>query len=669
MTNRSTVHFRSAATLAFIIAFSFLLPLSAFAENDLSEVVADSGFRPNPNGFSFENWGGNEYPDSDLTADDAVTLFGDDVCARWDGDDCVPTPAAELWVERMNAAMKGGHCEGMAAMSAAFYTKAESLSDYGAKQTYALKPDDAELLRAISQYFVTQSLEPVQSETSATKDYSLQEIVDGLIKTLSSKEDAVTLGIYYPPVGGHAITPYKVERRGTTEYRVYVYDNNYPGVEKYVDIDVANDEWEYSGAALNPKEDAAPWSGGSGMMDFTPLSLRMEDLECPFCGNDGPPSGKRPAKAPQPPKKPVSDSDEFTIITPNRCSQIQATRKKDKKQLVKGAKAAKNEIKGASMSPLRGSRGCVVHLPKDEEYEVELVEDGMPNFSPTTELVVFVSGMVYDIANIALSQSGPQTITFDDDTFTFESEGSQSPRIRIAEDGPESDGAYEVDGFTIGDGYSFTVNQDKDGDIAFSDTDPNVDTYDIDAESVDDDDTEEMHFEDVTPGEHGRAMLDLDEKGDIDLDIDSDSDGTEDEADADDDNDGTPDASDTDDDGDGLSDDKEATDFDHDSIPDDRDGDDDNDGIADATDADDHTVEAGDEDSDHDGVIDEADGDDDNDGKADSGEDELASGGSHSEEPEVADDASDDDAIEEDGGEGDDDESSGDEGPADGGEE
>ncbi|MBP8177418.1 MAG: hypothetical protein KAX77_06575, partial [Xanthomonadales bacterium] len=76
------------------------------------EVVADSGFRPQPHGFSFQNWGGKEHPHAQLTADDAAYLFGDQVCARKQGDRCVPTPAASMWIAEMNRATESGHCEG-----------------------------------------------------------------------------------------------------------------------------------------------------------------------------------------------------------------------------------------------------------------------------------------------------------------------------------------------------------------------------------------------------------------------------------------------------------------------------------------------------------------------------------------------------------------------------
>lgn len=130
------------------------------------KVLADSGFRPKPNGFSFENWGGNEYPYSNLTSNDLVALFGEQVCARWNGNTCVATPAAKVWLNEINQMMKGGHCEGMAALSAAFQIKQESPGDYGGKQAFDLTPKDRSLMATISTYFATQVLEVGDCEHS-----------------------------------------------------------------------------------------------------------------------------------------------------------------------------------------------------------------------------------------------------------------------------------------------------------------------------------------------------------------------------------------------------------------------------------------------------------------------------------------------------------------------
>ena len=569
-----------------------VLVSNLYAENQATDgskgtVIADSGFRPKPGGFSFENWGGDQYPYSDLTANDAVGLFGEKVCARWEGDICVPTPATKTWLAEMNQMMKGGHCEGMAALSAAFHIKEEKSSEYGGKQPFELTPKDRALMATISTYFATQALEPVQSKTALTREWPLQKIVDVIVDTLKAGKDYPTLGIY-GAAGGHAITPYLVEQRGPGDYRMYVYDNNYPGAEKWVDINVAKDRWVYAGAALNPKEDAAPWEGGAGAMDVTLLSTRYEPLACPFCGTHTPP--RAPAKPPTPaarPRGPSVQSDSYSIVTPNRCSQVQATRKKDKKQLSSGKDGVKREIPGATMSSLRGTRGCYVRLPANEQYSVSLVDDGRPVNAPTTDLFIFGSGSAYGVSNIALSSGTVQTFSLGQSGFSYQAGGTQKPTLIVATDTGKPNAYYEVSGFTLTNGFQFSAEMSSSGAVSFSDDDPALDSFDVRGEIVSESGDEDVALVDLESGDKGTIELEVEDDGDLDVDIDSDSDGTEDEKDTDDDNDGTLDAQDADGDNDGTPDAQEEEDSDQDGTADDQDTDDDNDGTPDAQDTDD----------------------------------------------------------------------------------
>jgi len=613
------------------------------------KVLADSGFRPKPNGFGFENWGGDQHPISKLTAEDVQAFFGDRVCARFDKNQCVLTPAAKLWAGEMNKMMEGGHCEGMAALSAAFHVKKEAVTDYGAPQTFDLQPKKADLMRTISMYFATQALEPVNKSTSLTREWALQKIIDQLVSAIGSKTDYITLGIYGAQ-GGHAVTPYMVEQLPSGVHRIYVYDNNYPGAEKYVDVDVAKDRWTYAGAALNPKEDPAPWEGGSGSMDVTLLSTRYEPLQCPFCGDHRPPKNPPPQQPSSSQRKPSIQSDGYTVVTPARCSQVQATRKSDKKQISSAKNGAKAEISGATMTSLRGSRGCIVRLPRDQQYDVALVSDGSVVTPGNVGITIFYPGSVYSVSNVALTASAAQTFSLSKDNFSYIAGGTQKPTVRIAEDRDGPNTLYEVSGFTIEDGKSFGAVEGEDGQITFYDNDSKLDMCDISAEVIDESGTSSYDLDDVDFGDNGRVVLHAEDNGDLDVDIDSDGDGTVDDLDTDDDNDGTLDAKDSDDDNDGVADDKEGVDSDGDSIPDSKDNDDDNDGELDASDSDGLSRDAGDTDSDNDGVVDEADTDDDNDGVSDDKDsDDDNDGTPDASDPDSADDDSDDEDSDHDG--------------------
>lgn len=607
------------------------------------KVLADSGFRPKPNGFGFQNWGGDQHPISKLTAEDVQGLFGDRVCARFEKNECVLTPAAKLWANEMNQTMQGGHCEGMAALSAAFHIKKEVVADYGAPQTFELQPKKADLMRTISMYFATQALEPVNKSTALTREWPLQKIVDQLVEAIKSKTDYITLGIYGAQ-GGHAITPYMVQQLASGVYRIHVYDNNYPGAEKYVEVDIAKDRWKYAGAALNPKEDPAPWEGSSGSMDVTLLSTRYEPLQCPFCGDHRPPKNPPPQQPGSPQRKPSVESDGYTVLTPVSCSQVQATRKSDKKQISSVKNGAKAEISGATMTQLRGSGGCVVRLPRDQQYDVALVGSGSARAPDNVGITIFYPGSVYSVSNVALAGSAAQTFSLSKDNFSYIAGGTQKPTIRIAEDRDGPNTLYEVTGFTIQDGKSFGAMEGEDGQITLYDNDSKLDMCDISAEVVDESGTSSYDLDDVDFGDNGRVVLHANDDGKLDVDIDSDGDGTVDDLDTDDDNDGIPDDKDSDDDNDGIADDKEDVDSDGDSIPDSKDNDDDNDGGPDASDSDrlgrgpgsadsddDETLDASrrdssvgnpeDDDSDHDDAANEADTVDDHDSVPDDNDD------------------------------------------------
>lgn len=522
--------------LGLALGFSAAPFQRACAESS-GEVLVDSGFRPNPHGFSFENWGGDEYPNSNLNVDDAVNLFGDRVCARWHGDHCVPTPATRLWLEQANEMMQGGHCEGMAAMSSALFVKEEDIADYGgAEQVYALKPKDTELMRTISEYFVTQALEPVQQRTSEIRRWPLKRKIDFLVEKLKSKEDYPTLGLYSSE-GGHTVTPYKVEETREGSVRIYVYDNNYPGAEKYVEVDTLKNRWRYAAGAVNPKQDAAPWQGGAQAMDITPLSLRMDEFACPFCGGHAPPSAPRPEHAPSQPRKPSVISASITVATPSRCSQVVVTRKKDKKQLTFGEESGKDEIDGAVIMPTRGGTGCTVQLPSSDEYDVSLVDDGKPVTKPTTSVSLFSAGTAYSVSNVQISANTTQTLSVGSKIVTYVAGGDQKPTVRVAGDKTGSNNLVEITGVVLHDGKAFSAGEDKLGRLALHDTDPEEDSYDIDVEEVDESESKHVDFDKVHVARSGSALLSFGVSGTVELKSDSDSDGIDDSEDSEDNSD------------------------------------------------------------------------------------------------------------------------------------
>ncbi|NBR77001.1 MAG: hypothetical protein EBT73_06710, partial [Actinobacteria bacterium] len=61
--------------------------------------------------------------------------------------------------------------------------------------------------------------------------------------------------------------------------------SNWPGRNRYIDVDLKNERWVFSFASDSPELDANPWSGGTGDFDLT--SVDLQGSTCPFCSSAG----------------------------------------------------------------------------------------------------------------------------------------------------------------------------------------------------------------------------------------------------------------------------------------------------------------------------------------------------------------------------------------------
>lgn len=246
--------------------------------------VSDLGFRPDIDGFSFENYGGQG--ETNLTSNDLWRMFGDRACASIQDDQCELTPPGEQWLQQINEAMTGGHCEGMAVLSKLFYIGQADVGAFGASSVPELEIAGNELLqREIAYWWATQATQPARSGI-------VEQTPSGVVNTLltsfaagPSGSDQYALGIYMRDhTGGHAITPYAVEDRGDGIYWIMVYDNNYPGQARAIEVDTNNDTWSYSGST-NPAEAEGYYEGDASTftLELAPIEPRLAQQECPFC--------------------------------------------------------------------------------------------------------------------------------------------------------------------------------------------------------------------------------------------------------------------------------------------------------------------------------------------------------------------------------------------------
>jgi hypothetical protein len=248
------------------------------------EIVADTGFRAEIDGFGFQNYG-NEEDTQNLTPASMEYTFGEQVCARGTGEDCVLKPAAAAWMEQQNEGMAGGHCMGMSVAALRLYAETLDVTDFGVERTNDIPADDKDAQQNIAESFIYQSI-PSIAQTVVRG--SPNEILDRVIKEMNDENDYFTLGIYKRDgSAGHAITPIAVEDAGDGIFNILVWDNNFPDTTRAVQIDTNENTFAYS-AAASPDDEESLYDGGEGdgNLDLTG-TLEGENIQpCPFCNGD-----------------------------------------------------------------------------------------------------------------------------------------------------------------------------------------------------------------------------------------------------------------------------------------------------------------------------------------------------------------------------------------------
>jgi hypothetical protein len=229
------------------------------------------------NGWSFPNFPASAFPKTDFNETDLVSMFGsgDEICMGAVATPCKLTAEASAWARMVNQSRASGHCEGLVAIASTRFNNKETPA------TVKL-PSQGETLHAVMRAFATQFLPEVQDAISMWINKSLEEKIDELKSSFTAGTLNYTLGLYTEG-GGHALLPYAVEYPTPTTPKILLYDSNWPGKNRYVDVDLKAKTWRFSFSGEDPANDTAAWTGGPQDMDLTPLSAR--EGSCPFCGD------------------------------------------------------------------------------------------------------------------------------------------------------------------------------------------------------------------------------------------------------------------------------------------------------------------------------------------------------------------------------------------------
>ncbi|NPV62738.1 MAG: hypothetical protein HPY61_08940 [Methanotrichaceae archaeon] len=280
------------ALVIFLSALVFITPYETVALDtdgtpNGTEKSIDSGFRPDVNGFGFQNYG-SDLSVVDLTAVEMQRMFGDQVCASTADGNCVLTLPAKRWMNQAIQAMSYGHCEGIAVLSDLIYYYQKNPDDFGGPRAIDLSLDNELLQREIGYWWVTQVTTPGGSNRVSD---SPNEVLDTLIETFENGSEAGewwVMGIYQPDgSGGHSITPYAVEDAGNGTHRIFVYDNNWPKESRYVTVHRDSNTWSYQ-SSVNPDEPESLYAGNASTnsLEIVSVSPRLGRQECDFCSEE-----------------------------------------------------------------------------------------------------------------------------------------------------------------------------------------------------------------------------------------------------------------------------------------------------------------------------------------------------------------------------------------------
>jgi hypothetical protein len=253
-------------------------------------ILANSGFRPQVNGFSFEN-SGNDAGPVNLTPQNVEDLFGPQVCAAGEGASCTLIPPARHWMQQVNASMADGHCMGFSVTALRFFSRNLAVDSYGASRAISLPVQGNDALQSlIAEGFAYQDLPSVIDHAIVGTPV---QVLGALIHALRAGRELYTLAIIRPDgSGGHAITPFAVEDRGDGRIEILAYDNNFPGIVRALDVNTRLDTWHYVGG-INPADTSEVYSGDAQTRTIAllPTTPGERQQPRPFCS-----SGKLPGK-------------------------------------------------------------------------------------------------------------------------------------------------------------------------------------------------------------------------------------------------------------------------------------------------------------------------------------------------------------------------------------
>ncbi len=496
--------------------------------SDWSDLRARSGFDVNRDGFSFENYG-NEPGIRNLKAADMQRMFGDVVCSRIKNDVCTLSPASRQWMRQINNAMDGGHCEGMAVLSVHLYHDLVALRSFGAAQTAELDLYSNDALQGeIAYWWATQMTTPTTDSFVTDTPVANVKRLSQWMQDTPSPENIYTIGFYKRDyTGGHAVTPIGIEPLDDRTVAILIYDNNYPGQERQIVVDMVANTWSYDGSP-NPDIESDLYEGdaASQTLELTPSAPRIVLQDCDFCaGAKGSTGGK-------------GSTVFFLSDISNETSEAEISSlfvTPDGRRIGYLDGELINEIDGASISVVKSgpsvwdNRGApMIRIPAGETVSLQMTSSVTDSYA----ISAFNDGKVIRIDDLAVSEEATE-IGFGDglDELWLDSSGDDDTDIYFADEDEESDTAYSTQltdyDLAADQRVTFSYN-DEDGTFVIDGNDEGA--YDLDIVTSDAEGDVAFSIDDVATLDGSSVEFDIDsidtEGEDLDYNIDETGDGT-----------------------------------------------------------------------------------------------------------------------------------------------
>jgi hypothetical protein len=333
------------------------------------------------------------------------------------------------------------------------------------------------------------------------------------------------------------VTPYAVEDRGNGIYAIMVYDNNYPGEARAIEVDTNADTWRYSGST-NPDEPADEYEGDAETttLELAPIQPRMSQQACPFCdqAGEGEADGevKGSALLPQAAYNEIwLDGDADLLITDAEGRSV---------GFENGAFI--NEIPGATSNANKFGVNVwdiaaepVYYIPTNIDFTISIDGSRLTKASESTVTMVG-PGYVLEVSDILLDPGQVDTLDVapDGSLLSYRSESPETPVMLVGMETDAADYLFAVQGYELAAGEAVNLSLDtREGWLSIDSIDNTESgSYDLLVAKYDEAGEQVFGAEEITldpddvvyvdylkwPG-NGQAMeLDLDHGGDGSVD-------------------------------------------------------------------------------------------------------------------------------------------------------